>query len=128
MSKVLKNLRYSADHEWINDETPARVGLTQVAVDALGDIVYVDLPAEGDTVTASEACGEVESTKSVSDIISPVTGTVVEVNQAIIDDPAALNADPYGNAWLFTVEVENEGPLLSAEEYATANSAEVVES
>lgn len=127
MSKVLKNLRYSADHEWITDDSPAKVGLTQVAVDALGDIVYIDLPAEGDTVTAGEACGEVESTKSVSDLISPVSGTIVEVNQSVIDEPSSLNSDPYGDAWMFTVEVDSEGPLLSAEEYATANSAEVID-
>lgn len=128
MSKVLSGLRYSAEHEWITSDSPAAVGLTGVAVDALGDIVYIDLPSEGDDVTAGEPCGEVESTKSVSDIYSPVTGKVVEVNQAVIDAPDSLNANPYGDNWLFKVEVESEGPLLSAEEYATENAGEVVDS
>lgn len=125
MSKVLSNLRYSAEHEWIDDAKPAKVGITQVAADALGDVVYVDLPEVGDTVTAGETCGEVESTKSVSDLYSPVTGTIVEVNQEAVDNPAILNEDPYGAGWLFTVEVESEGPLLSAADYASANGGSV---
>ncbi|PRB71638.1 glycine cleavage system protein GcvH [Arthrobacter sp. MYb213] len=125
MSKVLSSLRYSAEHEWIDAASPAKVGITQVAADALGDVVYVDLPEVGDTVTAGETCGEVESTKSVSDLYSPVTGTIVEVNQEAADNPAILNEDPYGNGWLFTVEVTEEGPLLSAVDYASANGGNV---
>jgi glycine cleavage system H protein len=125
MSKVLSSLRYSAEHEWVDGASPVKVGISQVAADALGDVVYVDLPEAGSTVTAGETCGEVESTKSVSDLYAPVTGTVVEVNQAAIDDPALLNSDPYGEGWLFTVEVSEEGPLLSADEYASANGGEV---
>ncbi|HJX77590.1 glycine cleavage system protein GcvH [Glutamicibacter sp.] len=125
MSKVLSSLRYSAEHEWIDAASPAKIGITQVAADALGDVVYVDLPEVGDTVTAGETCGEVESTKSVSDLYSPVTGTIVEVNQEAIDNPAILNEDPYGNGWLFTVEVTEEGPLLSAGDYASANGGNV---
>ncbi|MGO3149634.1 glycine cleavage system protein GcvH [Glutamicibacter sp. BW77] len=125
MSKVLSSLRYSAEHEWIDAASPAKVGITQVAADALGDVVYVDLPEVGDTVTAGETCGEVESTKSVSDLYSPVTGTIVEVNQEAADNPAILNEDPYGNGWLFTVEVSEEGPLLSAVDYASANGGNV---
>ena len=120
MSKVLSTLRYSAEHEWIDASSPAKIGITQIAADALGDVVYVDLPEVGDTVTAGETCGEVESTKSVSDLYSPVTGTIVEVNQEAVDNPAILNEDPYGAGWLFTVEVESEGPLLSAADYASA--------
>ena len=120
MSKVLSTLRYSAEHEWIDASSPAKIGITQIAADALGDVVYVDLPEVGDTVTAGETCGEVESTKSVSDLYSPVTGTIVEVNQEAVDNPAILNEDPYGAGWLFTVEVESEGPLLSAADYAIA--------
>jgi glycine cleavage system H protein len=125
MSKVLSSLRYSAEHEWVDGASPVKVGISQVAADALGDVVYVDLPEAGSAVTAGETCGEVESTKSVSDLYAPVTGTVVEVNQAAIDDPALLNSDPYGEGWLFTVEVSEEGPLLSADEYASANGGEV---
>lgn len=125
MSKVLSTLRYSAEHEWVDDSTPTKVGITQVAADALGDVVYVDLPEAGSTVTAGETCGEVESTKSVSDLYAPVTGTVVELNQEAVDNPALLNEDPYGTGWLFTVEVSEEGPLLSAADYASANGGDV---
>ena len=125
MSKVLSTLRYSAEHEWIDDASPAKIGISQVAADALGDVVYVDLPQVGATVTAGQACGEVESTKSVSDLYAPVTGTVVEVNQEAVDNPAILNEDPYGAGWLFTVEVSEEGPLLSAQDYASANGGDV---
>ncbi|APF41311.1 glycine cleavage system protein GcvH [Neomicrococcus aestuarii] len=125
MSKVLSSLRYSAEHEWLDNSTPAKVGISQVAADALGDVVYVDLPEVGSEVTAGETCGEVESTKSVSDLYSPVSGTVVEVNQEAIDNPAILNEDPYVAGWLFAVEVSEEGPLLSAAEYASANGGDV---
>jgi glycine cleavage system H protein len=125
MSTVLPALRYSAEHEWIDDASPARIGITAVAAEALGDVVYVDLPEAGSTVTAGETCGEIESTKSVSDLYSPVTGTVVEVNDAVADNPGVVNEDPYGNGWLFTVEVSDEGPLLSAQEYAEANGGEL---
>ncbi|RZU62470.1 glycine cleavage system protein GcvH [Zhihengliuella halotolerans] len=125
MSKVLSTLRYSAEHEWIDAASPARIGISQIAADALGDVVYVDMPEVGAEVTSGEPCGEVESTKSVSEIFSPVTGTVVEVNQEPVDNPGILNEDPYGAGWLFTVEVTEEGPLLSAEEYASANGGDV---
>ena len=125
MSKVHAGYRYSEEHEWINDESPATVGISEVAADALGEVVYIDLPELGATLTAGEVCGEIESTKSVSDLYSPVTGEVVEVNQGVIDDPALVNSDPYGAAWLFRVRVDEHGPLLSAEEYAAANDAEL---
>ncbi|GGG45264.1 glycine cleavage system H protein [Kocuria dechangensis] len=125
MSTVLPTLRYSAEHEWIDDASPAKIGISQVAADTLGDIVYVDLPEAGSTVTAGEACGEIESTKSVSELFSPVTGTIVEVNAEAAENPALLNEDPYGAGWLFTVEVDEEGPLLSAQEYAEANGGEL---
>ena len=126
MSDVKKNLRYSAEHEWVDDSSPVKVGISQVAADALGDVVYVDLPEVGSEVTAGETCGEVESTKSVSDLYAPVSGTIVDVNQTVIDDPALLNSDPYGEGWLFTVEVTSEGELLSAEDYASANGGNLV--
>ncbi|WP_309080907.1 glycine cleavage system protein GcvH [Zhihengliuella sp.] len=125
MSKVLSTLRYSAEHEWVDGSSPARVGLSQIAADALGDVVYVDLPEVDAEITAGEACGEVESTKSVSEIFAPVTGRVVEVNQEAVDNPALLNTDPYGAGWLFTVEVSEEGPLLSAQDYASTNGGDV---
>ncbi|NLB46794.1 MAG: glycine cleavage system protein GcvH [Microbacteriaceae bacterium] len=125
MSTVRADLKYSVEHEWTDGGSPATIGVTQVAADALGDVVYVDLPEAGATVTAGEVCGEIESTKSVSDLFSPVTGEVVEVNQAVIDDPALVNSDPYGEAWLFRVAVAEEGPLLSADEYAAQNDATV---
>jgi glycine cleavage system H protein len=126
MSKVQAGLKYSAEHEWINDESPAAVGVSEVAADALGEIVYIELPEVGATLTAGQVCGEIESTKSVSELFSPVSGEVVEVNTAVVDDPALVNSDPYGAAWLFRVAVAEEGPLLSAEEYAAANDADVV--
>ena len=110
------NLRYSAEHEWVDDASPAAVGITRYAADALGAVVYVELPEVGDTVTAGESCGEIESTKSVSELYAPVSGEVVEINEALSDDPGLVNEDPYAT-WLYKVEVEADGPLLTAEEY-----------
>ncbi len=112
------DLQYTVEHEWYAVGAPGTVGITDVAADALGDIVYLELPAAGDQVAAGAVIGEIESTKSVSELFSPVTGTVVEVNQAAIDDPALVNSDPYGAGWLLKVEVTGTGQLLSAEEYA----------
>lgn len=120
LDKIHKDYRYSAEHEWIDSASPAKIGLSQIAVDALGEVVYVDLPEAGTEVTAGEVCGEVESTKSVSEIYSPVTGTIAEINDTVVDNPGSLNEDPYGAAWLFTVEVSEEGELLSPEDYAAA--------
>ncbi|GAA1754468.1 glycine cleavage system protein GcvH [Kocuria aegyptia] len=120
MSTIPSHLRYSAEHEWVDESSPVKVGLSAVAVDALGDVVYLDLPEAGSTVTAGEVCGEVESTKSVSELFAPVSGTVVEVNTAVVDEPGLVNSDPYGDGWLFTVEVTGEGELLSAEQYERA--------
>lgn len=126
MSRVQTGLRYSDEHEWLDvEQSPAKVGVSAVAADALGDVVYLDLPEVGSEVTAGTTCGEIESTKSVSDLYAPVTGTIVEVNQEAIDNPALVNEDPYGAGWLFTVEVSAEGPLLSAEEYASKNGGEL---
>lgn len=124
MSKVQSGLRYSVEHEWIDGESPAAVGVSQVAADALGDVVYLDLPSVGTMLTAGDACGEIESTKSVSELFAPVSGEVVEVNDEVVADPALVNADAYA-AWLFKVAVTEEGPLLSAEEYAEQNEGEV---
>jgi glycine cleavage system H protein len=112
------NLQYTAEHEWVAlDGETARVGVTVYAADALGDIVYVDLPAVGSTVTAGETCGELESTKSVSDLYSPLTGEVLEVNGHVDADPGLVNSDPYGEGWLFVVRVTTATELLDAAAY-----------
>lgn len=126
MSNVHAGFRYSVEHEWVDDQSPASVGVSQVAADALGEVVYVDLPQVGAQLTAGEVCGEIESTKSVSELFSPLSGEVVEVNEAVVADPSLVNSDPYGAAWLFRVAVSEEGPLLSADEYAAQNDATVV--
>jgi glycine cleavage system H protein len=98
---VPDELRYSSDHEWIRPEGDrVRVGITDYAQDALGDVVFVDLPAVGDTVVAGGTLGEVESTKSVSEVYAPVAGEVVSVNGALTDTPEQLNQDPYGEGWI----------------------------
>jgi glycine cleavage system H protein len=102
---VPDDLRYSSDHEWVRDEGDRlRVGITDYAQDALGDVVFVELPEAGSAVEAGAAIGEVESTKSVSEIYAPVTGTVVEVNSELGDAPQRLNEDPYGEGWLCLVD------------------------
>jgi len=111
------NLHYTAEHEWLDDASPATVGITSVAADALGDIVYLELPAVGESLAAGSVIGEIESTKSVSELFSPVSGTVVEVNQAAIDDPSLVNTDPFGAGWLLRVDVTETGPTLTADEY-----------
>jgi glycine cleavage system H protein len=115
-------LRYTAEHEWIAiNGSVASVGITDYAQQALGDVVYVSVPAPGTRVTAGEPCGEVESTKSVSDIFSPVDGEVSEVNPDLDDDPALVNSDPYGAGWLMKIQLDdpdNESGLLTADEYA----------
>jgi glycine cleavage system H protein len=127
MAIVASDLQYSAEHEWVSreDGNVVSIGVSAVATDALGDIVYVDLPEVGSVVRAGETCGEVESTKSVSDLYAPVTGEVVEINDEVVSDPALINSDPYGAGWLFKVAVTEEGPLMSAEEYASANGGEL---
>jgi glycine cleavage system H protein len=115
------DLRYSTDHEWIRAEgTRHRVGITDYAQDALGDVVFVQVPEVGASVDAGASIAEVESTKSVSDIYAPVSGTVVEVNEALEGTPELLNSDPYGDGWLFVIESEDAGEsLLDAAAYRT---------
>lgn len=116
-----KDLKYTKEHEWVKVEgNIAIVGITDYAQDSLGDVVYVELPQEGGSVTKNEPFGVVESVKAVSDLYSPVSGSVTEVNDAIIDSPEVINEDPYGDAWMIKVEVGNDsdlGDLLSADEY-----------
>ncbi|MGV0418552.1 glycine cleavage system protein GcvH [Corynebacterium segmentosum] len=127
MSNLPQDFSYSEDHEWVNAAKDAvegktvRIGITSVAADRLGEVVFAELPEVGDTVTAGDSCGEVESTKSVSDLFSPVTGTVKAVNDAVHDDYAVINNDPFGEGWLFEVEVDEASELMEADEYASAN-------
>jgi len=121
--QVPQQLRYSSDHEWVAlDGTRARVGITDYAQDALGDVVYVQLPTMGATVAAGDSFGEVESTKSVSDVYAPVSGTVVAVNESLGDTPELLNSDPYGAGWICEIECSDVGQvdsLLDAAAYQT---------
>jgi glycine cleavage system H protein len=118
---VPEDLKFSAEHEWVAvDGDRARVGITDYAQDALGDVVFVQLPDPGATVAAAQSCGEVESTKSVSDVYSPVSGRVVETNPALTDTPELVNSDPYGDGWMFVVEMSDPaelGSLLDAAGY-----------
>lgn len=107
-----KDLRYTREHEWVRkDGDTVVVGITDYAQDALGDVVYVELPQEGATVTKDEPFGVVESVKAVSDLYSPISGTVLEVNDAIADSPEAINEDPYGDAWMIKVQPANPEEL-----------------
>lgn len=107
-----EELRYTREHEWVRiDGTTARVGITDYAQDALGDVVYVDLPTAGATVAAMATCCEVESTKSVSEIFSPVSGTIAEINSDLSDTPQMINEDPYGKGWIFSVEMSDSGEV-----------------
>jgi glycine cleavage system H protein len=107
-----ENLHYSEEHEWVRVEgTRATVGITDFAQDALGDVVFVQLPDAGLAVIRSAGCAEVESTKSVSEIYAPVSGTIVEVNAALEDAPELVNGDPYGEGWIFVVELSDPAEI-----------------
>lgn len=113
---IPEDLRYTPEHEWVRsqDDVPTvRVGITHYAQDALGDIVFVQLPDAGAKVTAGESFGEVESTKSVSDIYAPVDGTITAVNSALAESPQLLNSDPYGEGWLVEIEPADQAALSS---------------
>lgn len=103
------DLRFSNDHEWVRaiDDGCWRVGITDYAQDSLGDVVFVEPPAVGSAVGAGDTCGEIESTKSVSEVYSPVSGTVTAVNSALTDDPALLNSDPYGEGWIYELRPDD---------------------
>jgi glycine cleavage system H protein len=118
------DVRYTMEHEWVRDEgsNRVRVGITDYAQDALGDVVYVDVPEVGTSVTASQPFSEVESTKSVSDVYSPVTGTVLERNQLLEDRPELVNQAPYADGWLVVIEATDAAQLdglMDAEAYRT---------
>jgi glycine cleavage system H protein len=110
---VPTDLRYSNDHEWARHEAPdrVRVGITDYAQDALGDVVYVDLPAVGDRVELGKSFGEVESTKSVSELYAPLSGTVVEINGDLVEDPQKLNEDPYGDGWVCVITPDDPAQI-----------------
>jgi glycine cleavage system H protein len=119
---------YTEEHEWVLiapgatlPDTPVKVGITSVAGAALGDLVFLDLPEVGSTIATGESCGEVESTKTVSELFPPVSGTVTAVNTAAVDEPSLVTSDPYGEGWLFEVRPTAAGPLLTAAEYAERN-------
>lgn len=118
------DLRYTPEHEWIRvlgDDGTVRVGITDYAQDALGDVVYVDLPAVGDDVAATASIGELESTKSVSDMYAPVSGSISAVNEALGDNPQLLNEDPYGDGWLCEITMSKPdeiGAMMDAAAYA----------
>ena len=118
---IPENLRYTADHEWVLiDDGKAKVGITDYAQDALGDVVFVDIPELGKKVTVGETVTEVESTKSVSDIYAPLEGEIVEINQELDDSPELLNGDPYGEGWIFILQLSETAStesLLSPNEY-----------
>ena len=101
------DLRYTSDHEWVRvgDDGVVRIGITAFAQDALGDVVYVSLPAVGDTISTGDACGEVESTKSVSDVYAPLDGEVTATNAALESSPELINSDPYGEGWMFELRL-----------------------
>ena len=118
-----EDLKYSAEHEWVRggNGSTVRVGITEYAADQLGDIVFVSLPTVGEAVAPGDACGELESTKSVSDIFCPVAGTVSAVNELLDGSPETINADPYGDGWLFELELDADADLdelMDADAYA----------
>ena len=122
MSLVPENLRYTKEHEWIAElsSTKFRIGITDYAQSALGDIVYIQLPKIGSDVKANSVCGEVESTKSVSEIYAPISGKVVAVNSNLDSKPETINSDPYGEGWIVEIEISSiklEETLLSALDY-----------
>ncbi|CAB4895688.1 unannotated protein [freshwater metagenome] len=122
MSNVPESLRYTKEHEWVQEISPNkfRIGITDYAQAALGDIVYIQLPKIGAEVLANAVCGEVESTKSVSEIYAPITGKVILVNEKLDTNPEVINADPYGNGWIAEIEISTpslQEKLLSAADY-----------
>lgn len=122
-SELPEDLKYTSEHEWVRtgNGSVVRVGVTAYAAEQLGDIVYVTLPSTGEEIASGDACGELESTKSVSDLFAPVSGVVTKVNERLSDAPEAINTDPYGDGWLFEVEIGSDAELddlLDADAYA----------
>ncbi|SCC79978.1 glycine cleavage system protein GcvH [Bifidobacterium commune] len=117
---VPDHLQYSVDHVWLEDnEELAVIGLTEYAANQMGELVYIDLPAPGTSVRAGDEITEIESAKTVQNLISPVEGTVRYVNQSVVDDPQVINNDPYGEGWILKLELEDDEPeLMTADQYA----------
>ena len=128
MANVPDNLHYSKDHEWVRvDGGNAIIGITDYAQNSLGDVVYVELPKAGENFSANESFGSVESVKAVSEMFIPVSGSVVEANEALSDEPEKVNADPYGEGWMISVRMSSPGEvdrLLTAAEYEDFTKAE----
>lgn len=128
MANVPEDLHYSKDHEWVQVEGDgAIVGITDFAQNSLGDVVYVELPKVGEEFAAHESFGSVESVKAVSEVFSPVTGAITEVNNSLNDEPEKVNNDPYGEGWMIRIKMQNPGEvdsLLTAAEYEDFTKAE----
>lgn len=128
MANVPENLHYSKDHEWVRVEGDgAVIGITDYAQNSLGDVVYVELPKAGEEFAANESFGSVESVKAVSEVFSPISGSVVEANESLNDEPEKVNSDPYGEGWMLRVKMKNPGEvdsLLTAAEYEDFTRAE----
>ena len=124
---IPNNLFYTKSHEWVQflDSTTARIGLTDFAQDALGDIVFANLPQKGDTVEVSETFGDVESVKAVSDVYSPVSGEVTGINEEILDSPEQINQDPYGTWFIEVSNITDKADFLNPEEYEAICNEEV---
>ena len=118
----MSEVKFSKDHEWIKiEEEVATIGITKHATEMLGDIVFVELPEKGSTVEKDGTAGVVESTKAASDVYTPVSGEVIDINQAIVDDPSIINSDPEGNAWFFKLKIRDQSEmnsLMSVDDYA----------
>jgi glycine cleavage system H protein len=131
MANVPEDLQYSKDHEWIRvSGDTGTIGITDHAQNSLGDVVYVELPKPGEKFAAHESFGSVESVKAVSEIFTPVSGEITEVNESLQDEPEKVNADPYGEGWMIRVRLSNPGEvdsLLSAAEYEDFTKGEEAE-
>ena len=129
MSNAPSHLRYTRSHEWIetiSDDT-YRIGISDHAQDLMGDMVFIELPEAGSTVSASDECAVVESVKAASDVYSPLSGEIIEINEALEDSPDLVNRDPYGDGWLFTVKATDSSELdelMSADEYVALTNEE----
>ena len=128
MANVPEDLHYSKDHEWVRvDGNEAIIGITDYAQNSLGDVVYVELPKAGDEFAANESFGSVESVKAVSEVFTPVAGTVATINESLADEPETVNTDPYGAGWMIRIKMSNAGEvdsLLTAAEYEDFTKAE----
>jgi glycine cleavage system H protein len=121
---VPTELQYTENHEWVrNDGDVIIIGITEFAAESLGDVVYVQLPEVGNSVSRGETCGEIESTKSVSDLYTPADGQVLEVNEAVMENPSLVNDDPFGNGWLFKLRPTALDDLLDADSYSALISS-----